>query len=238
MYTSSNAWRLIVAADTEEPLPLAQTLKDTGVVFKENVGLRNRGYALGIDSIHRLGMGYCGDLKLIDIQETLRRDGKALRRMKPEMITVMCSAPMKALQAIREELPETEILGVTVLTDFEEGECRDMYNGRSIEDQVKYFAQRALDVKFDGVVCAGKEIEAVRSVAGNILSINITNVRSHKDAVRNDNQNPARTFTPKEAIRKGADRIMVGRQIIQAPDPRAEVVRILGEMSRTYHQIT
>jgi len=231
MKTLKASERLIVAADNENPTDLARTLMGTGIVFKENVSLRNAGYRNRIDEIHALGFVYFADLKLNDIEATMRRDGKALRPLRPDIdiLTVMCNAPLKALRGIREELPDTEILGVTVLTDFTEDECQELY-GHGIEDQVKYFTHRALSAGLNGIVCAPKEIPFVRSVSGDSLTINTPNIRPASLPVPGDDQNTARALDIKGAFDLGVTRIVVGRPILKAADPREAVAQIIREI--------
>lgn len=228
------AERLIVAGDVEDSDMLLSLLRNTGVVYKENVELRNGGYSDSIKFIHEHGLRYCADVKLIDIGKTLRREGKLLRKLELEMLTVMCSSSLRALQAIREELPETEILGVTVPTDFDEEDCRDVYNGRSIEDQVKFFAARALKVRLNGVVCAPREIPLVQEIAGDALKTVVANIRPEYLPVLGDDQNPERAMTPTEAINAGADKLIVGRPITQAKDPGGATTRIINEIALAF----
>lgn len=224
------AERLVVAADCDNPLALARKLSDTNIVFKENVGLREAGYDTRISRIQIEGLYYFADLKLNDIENTMRRDGKKLKACKPEILTVMCNAPMKALKGIKEELPETEILGVTVLTDIDEDECMEMY-GRNIEDQVSYFSEKAVKAGLDGIVCAPHENEIVRKVAGNMLTINNPNVRPAFLSVKKDDQNKKRSRGIKEAFELGATRVIIGRPILEAEDLIMAVRLIIQEIS-------
>jgi orotidine-5'-phosphate decarboxylase len=212
------AARLVVAADNDDPTSLAETLKGTGIVFKENVGLREAGYDFRIEEIRDMGFIYFADLKLNDIQKTMVRDGKSLSTVRPDILTVMCSAPFAALQAIQEILPVTEVLGVTVLTDITDVECLEIY-GRRVDDQVRFFAERALKAGLKGVVCAPKEIPLIREVAGTNLTINTPGIRSSSEPVKGDDQNPDRARSIREAFELGATRFIVGRPIIDKEDP-------------------
>src|SRR3989344_8199421 len=121
--------RLIVAADYDprklggiigvknEVLKLAESLKGLGVIIKVNSVLRARGYSL-IEDLHGLGLRVFADLKLIDIPATMKLDGRLLREVKPDILTVMCCAGVDGMRAVRDTLPDTEVLGVTVLTSL------------------------------------------------------------------------------------------------------------------------
>jgi orotidine-5'-phosphate decarboxylase len=225
--------RLIVAADGPNPLLLAHALHGTGVVFKENVNLRDLGYAFSIPEARQMGFPYFADAKLNDLAATMKRDGKLLREYGPAMVTVMCSAPLAALKAFKAELPECEVLGVTVLTDMTEEECEELY-GRNISDQVKHFTGRALQAGLDGVVCAPKEIPLIQSVAGDALTINTPNVRQASLPVTGDDQNPDRARTIAEAFQLGATRVVMGRPVFQAPDELAAVKMIINEIALAF----
>ena len=225
------AERLVVGADIDDALLLAEKLKGTGTVFKENTELRNAGYAQRIQMVHDFGLQYFADVKLTDIENTIRRDGKKLYRLKPEMLSVMLNVSKLALRALREELPETEILGVTLLTDIKETECRKIYR-RSIKTTVQFFAIRALEAGLHGVVCAPREIPYVREVAGDALTINTPNVRPRYLPVRNDNQNRNRTLDVVEALGLGATRVVIGRPITEAENPLGATMQIIDEITQ------
>ncbi|MFA6446238.1 MAG: orotidine 5'-phosphate decarboxylase / HUMPS family protein, partial [Candidatus Paceibacterota bacterium] len=130
-------------------LALADSLKGTGVNFKLNSPLRACGYNDLIGEIHSRGLRVFADLKLIDIGETLSTDGVLLREAKPELLTTMCVAGLTAIQALKAKLPDTEVLGVTVLTSLTEKETHDIY-GASIDVVVSRFADLGEEAGLDG----------------------------------------------------------------------------------------
>lgn len=242
MKSLSPAERLIVAADFKPPtedygrnwvreqiLYLADILKDTGVYLKVNSALRACGYSL-IDEIHERGLRVFADLKLIDISETLATDGALLREAKPEILTTMCVAGVSAMLALKAELVDTEVLGVTVLTSLKDADTQALFTC-STDEAVMRFAQVAADAKIDGLISSPKEAEALRAKFGLLLSLNTPAIRPTWAIVPRDDQNPDRIMTPARAIKAGADRIVVGRPIVKAQNPRDAVMRTIEEIA-------
>lgn len=227
MKTLTSAERLIVAADYQPTAPhgrewvrkrvltLADDLNGTGVYLKVNSALRALGYGL-IDEIHARGLRVFADLKLFDIKETLATDGMLLKEAKPELLTTVCVAGVAAMQALKAELPDTEVLGVTVLTSLKDADTQAMFTCTTDEAVIR-FSQVAADAKIDGLISSAKEAEALRAKFGMLLSLNTPAIRPTWAIVPGDDQNPERIMTPAKAITAGADRIVVGRPITKPP---------------------
>lgn len=237
----SPAERLIVAADFKpiapngrdwvrsQVLKFADNLEGTGVYFKVNSALRACGYNL-ISEIQSRGLRVFADLKLFDIGETLSTDGVLLKGTKPKLLTVVCSAGIVAMQSLKAELPDTEVLGVTVLTSLTNYDTQTMFTC-STEEAVRRFAQVAADARIDGLILSPKEVEVLRKEFGSVLSFNTPAIRPAWAIVPGDDQNPERIMTPVKAIRAGADRIVVGRPILQAKNPYDAVMRTIEEIA-------
>ncbi len=242
------AERLIVAADFKPPpeqldgecatardwvggqvLHLADSLQGTGVCIKVNSALRTCGYSL-IGLLHQREVRVFADLKLTDIGETLSTDGMFLREARPYLLTTMCAVGAPALRVLKAELPDTEVLGVTVLTSLKEDDTQKMF-GCSVAEAVMRFAQTAVDGNLDGLISSPKEAEMIRAKFGTALSLNTPAIRPAWAVVPGDDQNLKRVMTPADAIKAGADRIVVGRPIIQAKNPRDAVMRTIDEIA-------
>ena len=242
--------RLIVAADFQPPahlgrdwvkanvLNLADKLRGTGVVLKVNSALRACGYSL-IDEIKSCSLQVFADLKLCDIGATLAIDGSLLKEAKPDIVTAMCTAGTDALLKLRTELShEIQILGITVLTSLSGDDSKTLF-GADVGEAVERFAGVAFDGRADGVVCSPKEIEQLREIyyddsdgeGVEHFSLVTPGIRPKWVEVQGDDQNKERTMTPGDAIRAGADRIVVGRPILQAKDPYAAVMRTIEEIA-------
>ncbi len=235
------AERLIVAADfkpdglgwkgvRQQVVNLCELLQGTGVYIKVNSILRACGYNL-IDVIHSHDLKVFADLKLYDIPETLATDGALLREVKPELLTVVCTAGVASMHALAVELPETEILGVTVLTSLTEADVLQIYRYPAINLAVRDLSGLAVKAGIGGVICSAKEAEMLRRTLSDQMTINTPAIRPAWSVVKNDDQNQKRVMTPADAIKAGADRIVVGRPILQAEDPYKAVMRTLEEIA-------
>lgn len=247
--TLTPAERLIVAADfrpgTVYPLPatekncralmrrkvlsFADSLQGTGVCIKMNSVLRALGYDL-IGEVQSRGLRVFADLKLFDIGETLATDGMFLKEEKPYLLTTVCTAGISAMQALKAELPDTEVLGVTVLTSLKDADTQTMFTC-STEEAVMRFSKVAAGAGIDGLISSPKEAEMLRARFGVVMSINTPGIRfSWMPPVAGDDQNPDRIMTPAKAIKAGVDRIIIGRPIVRAENPRDAVLRTLEEI--------
>ena len=210
-------------------LALADSLKGTGVYLKVNSALRACGYDL-IGEIQSRGLKVFADLKLIDIGETLSTDRAFLKEAKPELLTVMCVSGLNAMQALKAELPDTEVLGVTVLTSLTEDETYTMF-GTCIDVAVAKLADLGERAGIDGFICSPKEVAMLRSRISSTRTLNTPAIRPSWAIVPGDDQNPERIMTPAKAIKYGADRIVVGRPIIQSASPYDAVMRTIAEIA-------
>lgn len=239
------AERLIVAADfkpnyltTEsgrawargEVLKLADSLKDTGVCLKVNSVLRACGYGL-IDEIHARGLRVFADLKVFDIPETLETDGCLLQEANPELLTVVCSAGIKGMRALKKTLPQTEVLGVTVLTSVDDNEAKTMHGLQNVTSAAQMLAGLADEAEVDGLISSAKEIEFLKLRIKRAMTFNTPAIRPTWAIVLGDDQNPDRIMTPAKAIKAGATRIIVGRPILLAPKPYDAVMKTLEEIA-------
>lgn len=232
--------RLIVAADFppdgggrsgvwEKIENLAYNLRGTGVILKMNSGLRAFGYD-AIDVVHNQKLKVMADLKLYDIADTLKIDGMLLREAKPEFLTVVCSTGVKAMKALKAELPDTEIMGITVLTDLNDDDSRAMFSCSTLEAVLR-FAHLATGVPLGGLVSSAKEVPAlIEEGFEKLFTFNTPAIRPLWSLVPGDGQNPDRVMTPKKAILAGIDRMVVGRPITLAKNPYDAVMRILDEI--------
>lgn len=236
------AQRLVVAADfkpdgldgrgrewaRQQVFNLAENLRGTGVTVKVNSVLRACGYDL-IDALHDYGLRVFADLKLDDIPETLSTDGAFLKEAKPEIITAKCTAGEKALIALSDALPDTEVLGVTFLTSQTLEDAISIYNCTP-EDVVRRLAKVAVAADIGGLVASPAEAQMLRAIVGD-RTINTPAIRPSWSLVEGDDQNPDRVMTPAKAIAAGADRIIVGRPIVKAASPYDAAMRTIEEIA-------
>lgn len=238
------AQRLFVAADFD-PNPdhadaadsvmdqvrnLAHQLSELkGICLKVNSALRANHYESILD-IQELDLRVFADLKLNDIGETLAKDGKLLRAYGPELLTVMCNTGPAAINALQEYLPETEIVGVTILTSLTEEDVQDMYV-TDIQSAVLRLIDLTLrKTNVRSFVCSAAEAPMIRSRFGDDISLITPGIRFADVSVQNDDQNQKRVMTAMRAIQNGATCIVVGRPILDADDRLAAAKRMLAEI--------
>jgi len=227
--------KLIVALDTDDLQRAQKLIKDLSPavgVFK--VGLQafsSFGPEL-VNHITKTGTKVFLDLKLYDIPNTVAKAVEQIVKMDVSMITVHAHGGVKmmeaAVNAARQTAsslnkPKPIILGVTVLTSMDEKDLKDLGSSRQIKDQVIHLGQMALKAGCDGVVCSPQEIGLIRQACGKDCLIIVPGIRP-KGASTDDQK---RIATPEEAIKNGADYIVVGRPITQADDPLAAARGIL-----------
>jgi orotidine-5'-phosphate decarboxylase len=210
--------------------------RGTGVIIKINSALRACGLKL-IRELHDRGLRVMADLKLNDIYETMSIDASVLAPYKPEFLTVMCSAEIDGIEIVRRALAGiTEVLGVTVLTSFDEEECQSVY-GCSAKAGVLRFARMARLAGLAGLILSPQEAEMLtKHPELSALSLNTPGIRPAWALVKGDDQ--ARVMTPAKAIVAGAERIVVGRPILNAaPNDEGFPASPLEAVKRTLEEI-
>ena len=208
-------------------MEFAKKIAKTGIGVKLNADLRAWGEGM-IDEIHSLGLRFFVDLKIDDVSATMERDGIYLSAFKPDVLTVMCFASSKALRSIKAVLPKTKVIGVTVLTDIPAVEITDMFQC-SVSDLAHRLADHASRAGLDGLVCSPHEVARLRTFFPEMLLVT-PGVRDPATPVKNDDQQ--RVMTPAEAIAAGADCLVIGRPIVEAPDPYAAAMRFLEQIDK------
>lgn len=170
------------------------------------------------------------DLKFLDIEETVRRATERVAGMGVEFLTV--HANRKALTAAvkgRGTSP-LKLLAVTVLTNFDSHDLKEMGIQRTVQDLVTARALLASEVGCDGVVASGEEPAVLRPKVGPRFLIVTPGVRP----AGNDVDDHARATTPTQTIAAGADYLVIGRPIRAAANPAAAAAAILAEMQAAF----
>ena len=158
------------------------------------------------------------DLKLFDVPETVRAAVRNLAGRGVTFVTVHGNdAILEAACRGREEGGEgLKILAVTVLTSLDRGDLDDLGFAVEVERLVLSRARRALEIGCDGVVSSGLEARELRESLGEKLLIVTPGIRPVENRPADDQK---RVVTVEDAFRNGADYVVVGRPIRNAPDP-------------------
>ena len=232
--------RLIVAldvADKAAALNLARELRDEVGMFKVGLELYlAEGPTLIqalIDDVPLSAARIFLDLKLYDIPATVLG---ALRTIPPGLafITLPSDQGPTGLQKIVAAAGTSmKILAVTILTSVTANDLQALgYDRKFAADPTRLVllrAQMARAAGCHGVVCSGREVKQVKELCGPDFVTVCPGIRPAWAAVAGDDQQ--RIVTPYEAIRNGADYIVVGRPIRQAQDPAAAARRVVKEIA-------
>jgi orotidine-5'-phosphate decarboxylase len=200
---------------------------------------------------HAAGAKVFVDLKYHDIPNTVAGAAEACVGWGVDMFNVHVGGGkemlLRTMERVRTTCAERKanpplVMGVTVLTSMNEAGWAETYSiaPRPILDQVLHFARLAKECGLDGVVASAQEVETIKQECGGEFLVLTPGIRLPAEGegrkvkfiphpfsllpVSGDDQ--ARTMTPGEAARRGADFIVVGRPITQAPDPAAVCARI------------
>lgn len=170
------------------------------------------------------------DLKLHDIPATVGLAMAAAARLGADLITVHAQGGEAMLRAAVDKAGATRVLAVTVLTSLNPDDMSELNDEhRQPGALVKVLASRALAAGCYGLVASGHEVGVLRAEFGQKPALVIPGIRPAWSQVRGDDQK--RTATPAEAVKGGADYLVIGRPIRDAEDPVEAADRIVAELS-------
>ena len=220
---------LIVALDFEtgdHARALVDELGDAVSFYKVGMELYAAEGISFANELIRAGKDVFLDLKLYDIGETVKRAVARLAGSGVRFLTVHGSgAVMKAAVAGRSGSP-LQLLAVTVLTSFDRQDLADLGYACEVADLVDLRVRNAVAAGIDGIVCSALDAARVRAITGPDKVLVTPGVRS-ATAEAGDQK---RVATPAEAIRAGANYLVIGRQVTRAAKPLEEARRILAEI--------
>ena len=229
------AERLIVALDVPsaaEARELVEQIGDAACFYK--VGLELFSSDGCFDLVRWLsgrGSKVFADLKLYDIPETVRRATANLRASGATFLTV--HGHRSVMQAAAGEKGALKVLAVTVLTSFEPRDLEEMGATRTLEELVLERARGAAQTGCDGVIASGMEAAKLRTAFGDRLLIVTPGIRPVENRPADDQK---RSVDAAQAFANGADYIVVGRPIRNAPDPRAAALAIQKTISGIFKE--
>jgi orotidine-5'-phosphate decarboxylase len=197
--------------------------------YKVGLQLFLGGWFPVIDMIARRGHKVMVDLKFFDVPETVKLAVAQLQDRGVTFTTVHGNDPI--LRAAVENRDGVKILAVTVLTSFDESDMREMGFTSTVEDLVSIRARKALELGCDGIVSSGLEAPRLRNELGHHFLIVTPGIRPGAN-IEEPQDDQRRIITAQQAIINGADYVVVGRPIRNAPDPIAVVESMQREIER------
>ncbi len=233
--------RIIVALDYPEAAPalaLAERLDPALCRLKVGKELFVSAGPRLVEELVDRGYQVFLDLKFHDIPNTVAQACAAAARLGVWMLNVHASGGSTMMRAAREALeamhPRPRLIAVTVLTSLSRPDLAEIGLDLPPEEQVMRLARLTHEAGLDGVVCSAREAERLRQKLGSDFLLVTPGIRPAGGA--GDDQQ--RVLTPIQALRAGADYLVVGRPITRAPDPvaalqsmRDEITTFLGEQA-------
>ncbi len=186
--------------------------------------------AVGADGVARLigetGLPLFLDLKLHDIPNTVAGGVRAIARLKPALLTVHTQGGAAMMRAARDAaLPDTKVVGVTVLTSLNDTDLHSIGVADDAQAQVTRLAQLAHASGLDGIVCSPHEVaRAMQHWPGGTFVV--PGIRP----AGSDVGDQKRVMTPRQARDAGATILVIGRPITAATDPAAAAAAIIEEL--------
>lgn len=202
--------------------------------------------ASGPDFVRELvqaGFGVFLDLKLHDIPNTVEQACRQATRLGVELLTVHCLGGRTMLAAahrgaVAKDRPDasgndrprqegTKVIGVTLLTSLAGADLEEIGLSGSVGERALALAELAQASGLDGIVCAPTEAEAMRRRFGPDFLLVTPGVRPAGTSA----EDQQRVLTPREAMARGADLLVIGRPITRAENPRAALDRVCDEIA-------
>lgn len=220
--------RLILALDVPEhdyALEYVDKYSDYIDIFKVGLELYTSCGPRIVEDIHKRGKKVFLDLKFHDIPNTVTKSSLAAARLGVHMFNLHASGGLEMMRrsmdsvvefCLKQNMDRPKILAVTVLTSLSREVLRDELGIQyGLRTHVRHLSALALKAGLDGIVASAREVEIIRNHCGKGFLIVTPGIRPSWTPP--DDQK--RTMTPKEAIREGADYLVIGRGVLQQSDP-------------------
>ncbi len=229
-----NKDKLILALDTSDIEEISSILNDVSpplnIVKIGPIAFLPNSEKI-IEIIHSKNLSVMFDFKFFDIPNTIKNSLRFLFEINTKIFTIHSLSGPEAIKTVSEELltleeelgiPKPEMFAVTILTSFDKNQLKSIGLEENIDENVLRLVELSIKSGVDGVVCSGEEIELIKRNFGDSVKILVPGVRMEN---RNDDQK--RIITPKEALSKGADYIVLGRTLTEEPDKKKRINDII-----------
>lgn len=225
----SDGKKIIVALDKpglEQALAVCDRLEPALCRVKVGLELFTSAGPSVIEVLHSRGFEVFLDLKYHDIPNTVANACKMARELGVWMVDIHASGGKRMMESARAALGDPGegvplLVGITVLTSMEQADLNSTGVGRTIDDQVLALATMAQESGLDGVVCSARESAMLSASLPALLKVT-PGIRLAND----DANDQKRITTPVQAIRDGANYLVIGRPVTTADDPLAALKQI------------
>jgi orotidine-5'-phosphate decarboxylase len=222
--------RLIVALDVSSASEAEATV--------ERLGNAVSFYKIGYQLAFAGGLGFAEnlirakkkvfvDLKLHDIGNTVARGVESVAKLGATFLTVHAYPQTMHAAVDARKGSGLRILAVTVLTSYDDADLAAAGYDFTVPELVAERAAQARDIGVDGLVCSAEEAARIRGIASAGMVLVTPGIRP----AGADKGDQKRIMTPAAAIAAGADYLVVGRPILEAPDPKAAAQAIVAEIA-------
>jgi orotidine-5'-phosphate decarboxylase len=225
--------RLIVALDmpgVDDARRLVERIGDSAVFYKVGMELAYGGGLPLVSELAAAGKQVFLDLKLHDIPNTVERATAQAARLGARFLTVHAYPQTMRAAVAGARGSEMQILAVTVLTSYDDADLFDAVYRFGVVETVRRRAEQALELGIDGLVASAGEAVMARQTVGAELLLITPGIRPAGGMVGDQK----RVATAAEAIRNGADYLVVGRPVTQSPDPRVAAEAIIAEIGEAH----
>jgi orotidine-5'-phosphate decarboxylase len=220
--------KLCIALDTDykKAREILKALTGYPVIFKVGYKLFISHHKAITSTVKEMGFELFLDLKLHDIPNTVKNAVVSAIDLSADYLTIHALCGKDALRMANQVKGNIKLLSVTLLTSLDENFLRDLGIGIPIAEFVYRLAKLSLEEGLDGVVCSGKEVSFLKSSIKKEFLTVVPGVSLDKEKA-----DQKRAVSLEEALEKGADIIVVGRDIVQDQNPIKKVDYILKRMA-------
>jgi orotidine-5'-phosphate decarboxylase len=222
--------RLIVALDLpsiDDAEAMVERLGDTVTFYKIGYQLAFAGGIAFARTLIERGKRVFLDMKLHDIGNTVAGGVESVARMGVTFLTIH-AYPQTLRAAVQARAgSDLRLLAVTVLTSYDDIDLSEAGYALGVDELVAKRAMQAHDAGADGIVCSAEEASALRLMLGGEMVLVTPGIRP----VGLTTGDQKRVTTPSRAIAAGADYLVVGRPVMDTPDPKAMAEAIVAEIA-------
>lgn len=222
--------KIIVALDfasSKEALALVDLIDPKMCRLKVGKELFTSAGPFLVETLQKKGFGVFLDLKFHDIPNTVARACTAAAELGVWMLNVHVLGGRKMLEAAKTALTAFRnpplLIGVTLLTSLSESDLSEIGFNISLQDEAALLAKFAVVAGLDGVVCSGEELSHFKTFCPSKFLFIVPGIRMEGDK----SEDQQRIMTPKEALRAGANYLVIGRSLTRAPDPVSRLREIM-----------
>ena len=224
--------KLIVAldvSDVAEARKMVVRLGDSVSFYKIGMELAYGGGLALVEEFSKAGKQVFVDLKLHDIGHTVEKATAQIARLGARFLTVHAFPQTLAAARRGADGSQLQILGVTVMTSYDDADLAACGYRLGLSDLVALRAAQAKEAGIAGLILSPEELTAIRGLVGPDMLLVTPGIRPAGAALGDQK----RVATPAQAFARGADHIVVGRPILAAEDPRAAAEAIQSEIAES-----